>query len=120
MIKFVACIFVITTAVFLAELGYCRYVLADAVNADQILDYQNGVAFAKGETVPFTGAAYRSVCAEECGFMGCPSLHWYAQFENGKRAEMFLPESGELNDYFTISLFGGYQRVHSDSDVSGT
>jgi len=110
----------ITTAVPLVELGYCRYVLASAVDADQVLKYRKGVAFANGEEAPFTGSGYSSVCGSECGFAGCSSLHWYSQFENGKRTESLLPESGKANDYFSISLFGGYQRVQYGAGTHGT
>jgi hypothetical protein len=104
----------------LLELGYCRYILAGAVDADQALSYRNGIAFAKGEETPFTGAAYSSVCGSECGFAGCSSLHWYSKFEKGKRTESLLPESGRANDFFSISLFGGYQRVQYGSGTCGT
>ncbi|MFC3153170.1 hypothetical protein ACFOEK_19180 [Litoribrevibacter euphylliae] len=110
----------IISAVPLLELGYCRYVLAGAVDADQVLNYRNGIAFTKGENTPFTGAAYSPVCGGECGFAGCSSLHWYSQFENGNRTESLLPESGNTNDFFSISLFGGYQRVQYDSNTHGT
>ena len=115
LLKLSVVLIAITAAVPLLELGYCRYVLAGAVDADQALSYRNGIAFAKGEETPFTGAAYLTVCGSECGFAGCSSLHWYSEFEKGKKTASLLPESGRANDFFSISLFGGYQRVQYGS-----
>lgn len=107
-------------AIPLMDLGYCYYVLAGAVDSDKALIYRDGIAFAKGEETPFTGAAYQSVCGGDCGFSGCSSIHWYSEFDNGKRSMSFLPESGETNGFFSISLFGGFQRVHYDNDARDT
>ena len=115
LLKLGVALIAIPAAVALLELGYCRYVLASAVDADQALSYRNGIAFANDGKTPFTGAAYSSVCGSECGFAGCSSLHWYSRFEKGKITESLLPESGRANDFFSISLFGGYQRVEYGS-----
>lgn len=112
----ILCFVAITTvvAILLMNVGYCRYVLAGAVEFDDALRYRDGIAFTRSDDTPFTGTAYRSVCGGDCGFAGCSSLHWYAVFENGKRTTGFLPESGGANDSFNLSLFGEYTRVRYD------
>ena len=62
------------------QIGYCRLYLKGVDTSE--LKYLNGVAYLIGDSVPYTGTAYSSVCGGECG-LWCLSLHWRAEFKEG-------------------------------------
>ncbi|MCL6416840.1 hypothetical protein MIB92_14360 [Aestuariirhabdus sp. Z084] len=105
-----ACI-LIPLFILAADLIYCRVLLSDAKDIDVDLEIRERVVYERGSETPFTGSAYQTVCGGECGFWGCYSLHRYAQYNQGQLDGLVLtPSSGRSDDFFSISLFGGYQK----------
>lgn len=62
------------------KISYCNWYLK-GVESNK-LSYVNGVAYLKGDSKPYNGVAYSTVCGGECGFM-CASIHWRAEFKDG-------------------------------------
>ena len=104
--KFSVSILLILTALPLADLAYCRFMLFGAVDADMAFEHKEGVVYLKGIDVPFSGKAYQTVCGDECGIFGCYSIHWKGSYTNGYRNGIFYsPKSDRSDDYFKFSLF---------------
>lgn len=103
----------IPAAIFTAELMYCRSAINNAKDASTFLEKRNGTMFIAGTQNTFNGFAYSTVCGGECGFLGCPSLHWYGEYKNGIRdGKWLIPNSEDNNDSFFLSPFGEYKKVN--------
>jgi len=103
----------ISTLLLAVDLLYCRYFIKRAVDMTEQLETKQNRVYLKGETRPFTGAAYQTVCGGECGIFGCALIHQYVHYSNGVlQGTAYLPKSGRADDFFSISLWGNYTRQH--------
>jgi hypothetical protein len=92
----------IFTALFIVIVGYVSYQISycyrylKGVDATEI-NYIDGVAFHKGDSIPYSGIAYSTVCGGECG-LWCPSLHWRGEFKDGLYHGRFDAPLGGVSD----------------------
>ena len=73
-------IFLILAGYVIYKISYCKSYLKGVESNE--LKYVDGVAYLKGDSKPYSGVAYSTVCGGECGFL-CSSIHWRAEFKDG-------------------------------------
>ncbi|WP_045826655.1 hypothetical protein [Teredinibacter turnerae] len=74
-------IFIILAGYVVYKINYCRLYLRGVDSKE--FNYVDGVAYLKGDSTPYSGVAYSTVCGGECGIW-CASLHWRAEFKDGR------------------------------------